>query len=156
MVIRNTDMHKATQVVTIPDAKPSTTIMLIELWPCDSGVSYKACFSENTSYPKRYQRVSSFCQSQRDKHTGPHVACDVTGHWYTVNSIICPLLLISMLWHRQTIFESKGDKLSYSVHTSWHYWSLVRGIHRSPVDAPHQGPVMRTSDVLFDFRWHKP
>ena len=40
------------------------------------------------------------------------------------------------------------DKLSYPVHTSWHYWSLVRGIHRSPVDAPHQGPVMRTSLIL--------
>ena len=27
----------------------------------------------------------------------------------------CLLLLISMLWHRQTIFESKGDKLSSSA-----------------------------------------
>ena len=25
-------------------------------------------------------------------------------------------LLISMLWHRQAIFESKGDKLSSSAH----------------------------------------
>ena len=30
--------------------------------------------------------------------------------WYT-----CLLLLISMLWHRQAIFESKGDKLSSSA-----------------------------------------
>ena len=28
---------------------------------------------------------------------------------------ICLLLLISMLWHRQAIFESKGDKLSSSA-----------------------------------------
>ena len=28
---------------------------------------------------------------------------------------ICMLLLISMLWHRQAIFESKGDKLSSSA-----------------------------------------
>ena len=27
----------------------------------------------------------------------------------------CLLLLISMLWHRQVIFESKGDKLSSSA-----------------------------------------
>ena len=27
----------------------------------------------------------------------------------------CLLLLISMLWHRQAIFESKGDKLSFSA-----------------------------------------
>ena len=27
----------------------------------------------------------------------------------------CLLLLISMLWHRQAIFESKGDKLSSSA-----------------------------------------
>ena len=29
--------------------------------------------------------------------------------------IVCLLLLISMLWHRQAIFESKGDKLSSSA-----------------------------------------
>ena len=33
--------------------------------------------------------------------------------WRTL--YICLLLLISMLWHRQAIFESKGDKLSSSV-----------------------------------------
>ena len=39
----------------------------------------------------------------------------------------CLLLLISMLWHRQAIFESKGDKLSSSAESrirtlevSWH------------------------------------
>ena len=31
------------------------------------------------------------------------------------NAYICLLLLISMLWHRQAIFESKGDKLSSSA-----------------------------------------
>ena len=27
------------------------------------------------------------------------------------------------------------------------YWPFVRGIHLSPVDSPHKGPVTRTSDV---------
>ena len=31
---------------------------------------------------------------------------------------ICLLLLISMLWHRQAIFESKGDKLFESIRVS--------------------------------------
>ena len=37
----------------------------------------------------------------------------------------CLLLLISMLWHRQVIFESKGDKLSSSAE---HFW-LTHYIH---------------------------
>ena len=27
-----------------------------------------------------------------------------------------------------------------------HYWSSVRGIHGSPVNSPHEGPVMQTFD----------
>ena len=27
------------------------------------------------------------------------------------------------------------------------YWPLVRGIHRSPVNSPHKGPVTRSFDV---------
>ena len=47
------------------------------------------------------------------------------------------LLLISMLWHRQAIFESKGDKLSSSaegrirtqdlIHTYTHTYIFIRG-----------------------------
>ena len=32
-----------------------------------------------------------------------------------IMNIVCMLLLISMLWHRQAIFELKGDKLSSSA-----------------------------------------
>ena len=35
------------------------------------------------------------------------------------------------------------------------YWSFVRGIHRSPVNPPHKGPVTRSFDVLFDLRLNK-
>ena len=35
-----------------------------------------------------------------------------------------------------------------------HHWPFVRGIHRSPVDSPHKGPVMRRAflcnDVIID------
>ena len=34
----------------------------------------------------------------------------------------CLLLLISMLWHRQAIFESKGDKLSFSAECRIRTW----------------------------------
>ena len=36
--------------------------------------------------------------------------------------ILCLLLLISRLWHRQAIFESKGDKLSSSVECRIRIW----------------------------------
>ena len=35
---------------------------------------------------------------------------------------ICLLLLISMLWHRQAIFESKGDKMSSSAECRIRTW----------------------------------
>ena len=38
------------------------------------------------------------------------------------NWITCLLLLISMLWHRQAIFESKGDKLSSSAECRVRTW----------------------------------
>ena len=51
----------------------------------------------------------------------------------------CFLLLILMLWHRQAILESKGDKLSYSAECRirtwevfvlcWSYWQQLRAIH---------------------------
>ena len=36
-----------------------------------------------------------------------------------------------------------------------YYGPFVRGIHRSPVDSPHKGPVMRSFDVFFDVRLNK-
>ena len=49
--------------------------------------------------------------SEHSAHSTPLPVGFPTWHWrYT-----CLLLLISMLWHRQAIFESKGDKLSSSA-----------------------------------------
>ena len=49
--------------------------------------------------------------SQHSAHSTPQPFGIRTWLWrYT-----CLLLLISMLWHRQAIFESKGDKLSSSA-----------------------------------------
>ena len=39
------------------------------------------------------------------------------------SSVTCLLLLISMLWHRQAIFESKGDKLSSSAECRIRTWT---------------------------------
>ena len=30
-----------------------------------------------------------------------------------------------------------------------HYWPFVKGIHRSPVDSPHKGPIMRGFGASF-------
>ena len=35
------------------------------------------------------------------------------------------------------------------------YWPFVRGIHWSPVNSPHKGPVTRSFDVSFDLRLNK-
>ena len=35
------------------------------------------------------------------------------------------------------------------------YWSFVWGIHRSPVNSPHKGPVTQSFDVIFDLRLNK-
>ena len=43
----------------------------------------------------------------------------------------CLLLFILMLWHRQAIFESKGDKLSSSAECR--IWTQVSGT-KSPAD----------------------
>ena len=49
--------------------------------------------------------------SEHSAHSTPQLFSIRTWLWqYT-----CLLLLISMLWHRQAIFESKGDKLSSSA-----------------------------------------
>ena len=45
-------------------------------------------------------------------HTQIHTQINTYIH---TNINTCLLLLISMLWHRQAIFESKGDKLSSSA-----------------------------------------
>ena len=44
----------------------------------------------------------------------------------------CLLLLISMLWHRQSIFESKGDKSSSSA--EYRIWSWEVSDTNSPAD----------------------
>ena len=35
------------------------------------------------------------------------------------------------------------------------YWPFVRGIHRSPVNSPHKGPLTRSFGVFFDLRLNK-
>ena len=75
----------------------------------------------------------------------------------------CLLLLISMLWHRQAIFESKGDKLSSSaecrirthqglrLHTHTHTWEAGMGLTKTcheecrPNDLP--GDVSSTVSI---------
>ena len=49
--------------------------------------------------------------------------------WYT-----CLLLLISMLWHRQAIFESKGDKLSSSAECRIRTQGLRHLLRTNPVN----------------------
>ena len=65
--------------------------------------------------------------SEHSAHSTPLPFCFRTWLWrYT-----CLLLLISMLWHRQAIFKSKGDKLSSSA--KCRIWTRVFG-SESPAD----------------------
>ena len=50
----------------------------------------------------------------------------------------CLLLLISMLWHRQAIFESKGDKLSSSAESRIRTWEVSRHLIASRLNAHSQ------------------
>ena len=59
--------------------------------------------------------------------------------------------------------------VSLLIHASWtwfisvhddvklfpRYWLFVRGIHRSPVNSPHIGPITRSFDVFFDLHLNK-
>ena len=36
-----------------------------------------------------------------------------------------------------------------------HYWSFMRGFHRSPVDSSHQGPATSSFDVFFGVHVHR-
>ena len=52
-----------------------------------------------------------------------------------------------------TCHVTNSGAMNYDV-MKWkhfkHYWPFVRGIHRSPVDSLHKGPVIRHFDVSFD------
>ena len=48
------------------------------------------------------------------------------------------------------LFTQKFVSPNNKEHTTLHYWPLVREIHRSPVDSPHKGPVMRKACPCHD------
>ena len=84
--------------------------------------------------------------------------------------IFCCLFvcLFHNLWHMIIAFcitQSLFLWLPYQCFTThdevikWkhfpHYWTFVRGIHRSVVEFPSQRPVMQNFDVFFDLRLNK-
>ena len=78
-------------------------VMYVQLF-CHTGIKYRNCTS------KRVWAING-CLGIFFWHLGNFRRCIyILGYVY-----IYLLLLISMLWHRQAIFESKGDKLSSSA-----------------------------------------
>ena len=76
----------------------------------------------------------------------------------------CLLLLISMLWHRQAIFESKGDKLSSSAECKLKTWTRLpvpmiseHSAHSTPLPVGIRTWLWRytCSLLLISMLWHR-
>ena len=62
--------------------------------------------------------------------------------------LVCLVLLILMLWHRQAIFESKGDKLSSSAECrtrSWEVWDTILSADWMPTHKPTELSTIKAS-----------
>ena len=62
--------------------------------------------------------------------------------------LVCLLLLILMLWHRQAIFESKGDNLSSSAECrtrSWEVWDTKLPADWMPTHKPTELSTIKAS-----------
>ena len=77
------------------------TSRLNACWQTHWAIEYQAKNLNSTARPYDQQAFSPL---------------DLTANWLSHLALAsCLLLLISILWHRQAIFESKGDKLSSSA-----------------------------------------
>ena len=103
---------------------------MVTIWCCNSWIvcSYIFCISCSPCTSRRHVTKAQPCvplisTMHRQSFLIPFITWNVTYiHIYIhthacMHTYIhtCKLLLISMLWHRQAVFESKGDKLSSSV-----------------------------------------
>ena len=82
----------------------------------------------------------SFC-THRSRQSGPWKV-ELTSLWWRP----CHACLRrNWLWKR---FSNTAKVRCHSYVMTWkhllHYWPFVRGIHRPPVDPPHEGPVIRS------------
>ena len=82
----------------------------------------------------------SFC-THRSRQSGPWKV-ELTSLWWRP----CHACLRrNWLWKR---FSNTAKVRCHSYVMTWkhllYYWPFVRGIHRPPVDSPHEGPVIRS------------
>ena len=65
---------------------------------------------------------------------------------YCVSARLGPTCLYLMTFFVETLHRDIHDSVYYPI-AAWicflYYWPFVRGIHWSPVDSPHKGPVMQ-------------
>ena len=72
-----------------------------------------ACWQTDWAIEDQAKNLTSTARPYDQQAFSP---LDLTASWLSHLALaICMFLLISMLWHRQAIFESKGDKLSSSA-----------------------------------------
>ena len=81
---------------------------------CIDGHISKCLFGKSSTHPDITMWINT-CWSFLDMITYTCTCIYIYVHTYIHTYIYTCLLLISMLWHRQAIFESKGDKLSSSA-----------------------------------------
>ena len=78
----------------------------------------------------------------------------------TKRDLAIPPSAATMAWHPDkplafvlhNVYSKQVKGWRNQMETFPRYWSFVGGIHRSPVDSPHKGPVTRSFDVFFDLR----
>ena len=84
-------------------------------------------FNELCSY-----RSKKFSTGRRVNSKGPKTLQWVTWAWWCVKSPA------TLLFDQQFVQANIGENIIDLC-----YWPFVRGNHRSPMDSPHKGPVMR-------------
>ena len=87
----------------------------------------------------------------------PKIALNYTSrppklHEIVVNSHIEYILAVSS-WRRHLQKTSHDDVIKWKLFPR--YWPFVWGIHRSPVNVPHKGPITQSFHVVFDLRLNK-
>ena len=113
--------------------------------------------------------LMGFCHpdlpSWNEIKTGGNVAVGIGREWYR-HGHLDAIRSVDVLTFLSTILPSAAScsvNIHYRPHLHVvyphddsmpckgfpHYWPFVRGIHRSPMDSPHTGSVMRSFDIFF-------
>ena len=95
--------------------------------------------------PHKWERCKLWCFHIMVKQTVLHLNTKISLYWKSA--------LGSDLANAYRVFINHDDVIKWKHFPR--YWSFARGIHRSPVNPRHKGPVTRSVDVFFDLCLNK-